>query len=323
MTKSRKSALDSNSEALLGLGGLARHVATMNVSDFASARERCNWVATTAYDLGRRVDAAVTSGVPSKIIRDAIRPAVEAWCASPFVNRLRTWPRGYPGDFETIEYLCDGMNMAPPDSMAYHFERFFLSTPIIFQHHFKIEAQARRIATACRKRDQASVLILAAGGGRDLLAVADIIKECGTRVVINDIDADALALCRSRFSDFQALQILQGNAFKLTTEFALAGPFDLIVCGGLFDYVPKPFLRRAIPMMIKRLLTEDGALFFTNIAEDSPYRSWLEYFGNWKLIERSEQAIRALIPAEYDGRVDVGVQRDPTGLAYLVDVRKS
>ena len=32
---------------------------------------------------------------------------------SPFVARLQQWPRGYPGDFETVEYLCSVCGSCP------------------------------------------------------------------------------------------------------------------------------------------------------------------------------------------------------------------
>jgi hypothetical protein len=35
----------------------------------------------------------------------------------PFVHRLQTWPRGYAGDFETVEWLCDARNRADPGTV--------------------------------------------------------------------------------------------------------------------------------------------------------------------------------------------------------------
>jgi extracellular factor (EF) 3-hydroxypalmitic acid methyl ester biosynthesis protein len=182
-------------EMLRELETVARTVAKAVVKDFTSTREIYNWVAATAYELAWRIDALVTRGVTSDAISTAIVPAVEAWCKSPFVSRMRTWPRGYAGDFETIEYLCDGVNRAAPDTMAYHFERFFLSSPAVFQHRAKLEAQSTRIATACFKRRHASILILAVGGGRDLLTVLEVAKGTEACITINDADQDALRVC--------------------------------------------------------------------------------------------------------------------------------
>jgi hypothetical protein len=41
-------------------------------------------------------------------IRAVLDPVRRVHARSPFVERLQTWPRGYPGDFETVEYLIGG-----------------------------------------------------------------------------------------------------------------------------------------------------------------------------------------------------------------------
>lgn len=38
---------------------------------------------------------------------------------SPFISRLQSWPRGYPGDFETIESLVQQINRATPGTEPY------------------------------------------------------------------------------------------------------------------------------------------------------------------------------------------------------------
>src|SRR5262245_14775001 len=45
-------------------------------------------------------------------IQAVIAPAYAIYARSPFFRRIQSWPRGYPGDFETIEYLCNAHNQA-------------------------------------------------------------------------------------------------------------------------------------------------------------------------------------------------------------------
>ncbi|MBS0555822.1 MAG: class I SAM-dependent methyltransferase [Proteobacteria bacterium] len=300
---------------------LAAQIGETRVSDFSSPREIYNWVLSTTHELCHRVDALEGRGIEFADIQARIVPAITAQLSSPFMRRMREWPRGYPGDYETIEYLCDGVNHAQAEGMGWHFERYFLANLPVFQHRNKLSAQARRIADACSKRRNANILIVACGGARDLLSVVDEAERANARITFNDIDSDALALCKERFGRL-ITRFMPGNAFKMMGELALAGPFDLIVCGGLFDYVPEPFLKRAIPSMIDKLLAEDGALFFTNIAEGNPYRTWMEHFGNWKLIERSEEQIRSLISSRNGSNPVIEITRDSTGLTFLVDVKK-
>ncbi len=45
---------------------------------------------------------------------------------SPFFVRTQDWPRGYAGDFETIEYIIQGVNQAPKSTMGYYLESIIL-----------------------------------------------------------------------------------------------------------------------------------------------------------------------------------------------------
>ena len=90
--------------------------------------------------------------------------------------------------------------------------------------------------------------------------------------------------------------------------------------GGLFDYLPDRHATYLIETVYHGLLAEGATFYFTNIARNNPYRSLIEHLGEWILIERSEDDIRALCR---DARVPeeaVRTRRDETGLAVLVEV---
>ena len=63
---------------------------------------------------------------------------------SPFVRRLQEWPRGYAGDFETVEYLLQQRNRAVVGRFAYFLEQYALGSPIAQQHRNKVDIQASR-----------------------------------------------------------------------------------------------------------------------------------------------------------------------------------
>jgi hypothetical protein len=62
-------------------------------------------------------------------------------------------------------------------------------------------------------------------------------------------------------------------------------------------------------------------LCFTNIALRNPYREWMDYFTHWKLIERSEADLIALV-REIDPNIsmEMTIAKDQTGLTHLVEV---
>src|SRR2546430_12179145 len=73
-------------------------------------------------------------------ILEVLEPVRRVHARSPFVERLQKWPRGYPGDFETVEYLIGGAaaNRAE-DRIARSCEAYALSRSIAQQHRHKIQ----------------------------------------------------------------------------------------------------------------------------------------------------------------------------------------
>jgi O-methyltransferase involved in polyketide biosynthesis len=71
------------------------------------------------------------------------------------------------------------------------------------------------------------------------------------------------------------------------------GPFDLILAGGLFDYLSDKMIARTLSDAWS-MLAPEGRIVFTNIATGNPFRVWIEYMGDWKLIERSEEDVASL-----------------------------
>src|SRR6185436_42187 len=76
---------------------------------------------------------------------------------SPFVARLQAWPRGYAGDFETVEYICDAGNKASPGTVPWAIEECALQSPVAQQHRNKVALQARAILSAVIANPRARV----------------------------------------------------------------------------------------------------------------------------------------------------------------------
>ena len=59
------------------------------------------------HDLCFQILEAEKNGLSRSEIEEIIKPARDIHSRSVFVKRLQDWPRKYPGDFETVEYICD------------------------------------------------------------------------------------------------------------------------------------------------------------------------------------------------------------------------
>ena len=260
------------------------------------------------------------SGCTREEIVEILGPVREIHSRSPFVQRLQQWPRGYPGDFETVEYICRGENAAPEETLERHCEAYSLNFPIAQQHRNKVWHQSRRVADALYRNSEARILVLACGGCPDLRRVLPLLSRSGAELHLNDTDPDAIAFAAAQLAPVaERCAFHPGNALKVIRRLRSGPPFDLILAGGLFDYLPESAAAYLLEHAYARL-APGGSLFFTNIAAGNPWRPLIEYVGDWFLIERTRDEILALTDTAGIPRRTVTIERDESGLAFLVDV---
>jgi len=270
----------------------------------------------------RKCEAA---GIQPREIRDQLMPARILHHTSSFVARAQDWPRGYQGDFETIEYLCNGVNhVNVEDVVGYCIEEYALNSRICQQHRNKVHLQAEVILQCCQTKKASRVLSLGCGGARDLRMIASLLKNTDAEFVLCDSDSDALEFARSQLGSLaHRSRFVHGKVPRVVNRLKSLGKFDLVVAGGLFDYLPDRWIELMLTEIWEHLLTENGQVFFTNIAFDNPYRVWMEYLADWSLIERGEEDIERLCR---DAGIDDGaisITRDETNLALITSVRRS
>lgn len=273
------------------------------------------WLARATACL-RRLERAGHSDAEIRALAADLRSTA---AASPFMRRIQSWPRGYPGDFETVEQIVDGRVDAAPHTFAWHLERVVLDTAMVAQHRNKIAAQARHIAACTRQRPDAAILALACGGARDFVhAQASLHPD--TTVVLNDTDPAALSLAHQRLADRCQLHREPGHAVRCVQRLASARQFDLILIGGLFDYLPDRALARILAVIHTSLLRPGGLCLFTNIAAGNRFRPLMHHLVDWPLIERDEAGLAALWAGLGRPADRLSITREATGLTLLATI---
>lgn len=266
------------------------------------------------HDVGAAAEAAELSRVPLEEMRQVTEHA-RALVArhSALFRHMQDWPHGYPGDFEIVERICEGGPRGELGSLEYALDSYVLNLPIVQQHRAKVAWQAQLVRQKLGTQAEVRVLSVACGGSRDLILLEP--NELGRlRLVLVDLEEGAVALSASRLRDkARDLVTIQGNVLRNMERLRENGPYDVVLIGGLLDYLPER-LARGVLSRVFRMVNPGAVVGATNLAVGNPWRLLLAMFTNWVLIERSEQEMRQL----FEGfGSSFSMSRDQTGLTWL------
>lgn len=263
-------------------------------------------------------------GCSKETILEIMGPARQLCASSPYVNRMQNWPRGYPGDFETVEYICSTpMIEHISQPLARCIEKWMLLCPPTQQHRNKIQKQASLLSDTLSKSGYFRVLSIACGPSSDIRAVKHLLKGRQGQLVLNDMDEKAIEFSREQLKDICEICVfVPGNIFRTYRKLKDEGGYDLVLAGGLMDYLNDSQAQRLIEIIHTHLLKPGGKLFFSNIAKGNFYRVGMEYLIDWHLIERSEEDILRLCNQAGIESSSVKVERDSTYLTLMVEALK-
>lgn len=274
------------------------------------------------------IHAAEDAHVPRSRIVGMLVPAREIVRCSPLLARQQAWPRGYQGDFETVEALMAQKNGSPPESAVYWLEDFALSSTNAQQHSNRCAAQAAEILEQAllgyQKGRPRRVLILSCGGCPELVKIQKLLVSAPMELVLNDIDEDAIAHAEARLKLLSdKITVLHGNILLQIKELSRQRPFDLILSGSLYDYLTDAQAANLTQVCFQRLLSDDGVFVCTNSAPGNPFRIWQEYMVNWFVNQRNEAAIDALLDAQGIAPEHVLHVRDSTRMSVVTKIMKN
>jgi extracellular factor (EF) 3-hydroxypalmitic acid methyl ester biosynthesis protein len=244
---------------------------------------------------------------------------IRAACSeSPFTKRVQKWPRGYQGDFETINYIIKGENQAKEGTFAYFEEDYFLHSEICQQHKNKVAYQAQLIREAISSKKDAKIISIGCGTSEDIKSCIEVINQSNSEITLVDIDQDAIDFSLQQLVKIKERVIpIHGSIYKVIRS--LHEKYDLILIGGVFDYLNDKTIISLLSSL-RNNLCEYGKLFFTNIGKNNPYRVFMEYLADWILIERSENDLIDLINAANWPKSTYKITKDKTGLTHLVEL---
>jgi len=272
-------------------------------------------------------------GVHQEFVRRHWQPL---FLCSPFGRRTFYKPLGYAGDYEMMNMIH--RHQPEGNSLYEKLIHFLLVSQWPAQSvrnrvaHLKdhlLEETARVVRAGRRAR----VLNIGCGPARE---VQDFLKESplGNEVdfVLLDFNEETLGHAGAQinrlkgpFSQQTTVVTRQVSVHHLLRQnarperSALEPGFDLIYCGGLFDYLSEPTCRSLVQLFYDWLLP-GGKVIVANMNDSKPFRNFIEFVLDWQLIYRDGGKMLALAPGRL--RETARVISEPTSVNLFLHLSK-
>jgi extracellular factor (EF) 3-hydroxypalmitic acid methyl ester biosynthesis protein len=242
--------------------------------------------------------------------------------------RAREKPRGYAGDFETLEFFYERRLCDHP--LGHLFDRYFQNQAAVEAVRARIDLIAASIVEAvCSRPANEPFRIASIGSGPaiDIEIAARLLPEKyrdAIGVQLFDLDQAALDHAVRRIGAVLRVDQIAAhreNLYRISepASQSVLQENDFIFCTGLFDYLPDESAARMLHFLHSRLASS-GRLMVGNFAPHNPSRAYMEWIGNWYLIYRDSEGLSRLVNAAELPHAPRQIGADRTGIDLFVTI---
>ena len=257
-------------------------------------------------------------------------------CA-PFGHRTYHKPLGHAGDYEIMNMIH--RNTFEGESWFAKMVHYWLvnqwaAKSVRNRVAYMKAALASETARIFREKRPARILNLGCGPARE---VREFISESplADRAEFTLVDFDAetidyvastLAEANRRHERRAQIQTRRVSVAQLIKNMSSpsqkpAAGFDLIYCGGLFDYLTDQTCRQLVHLFYE-WLAPGGRIIAANMNhEHKPFHQMVEYLLDWHLIYRGARDLASFAP-EAASADDWSVVSEPLAVNFFLEVRK-
>lgn len=267
--------------------------------DDAAAQERVS-AACEAITSTLRNHVQKMSHLEQHIGGYVFRETFSFFMRSANIDRWFSKPRGYAGDFYTIELVY--ANQATGDGRLGRFiDRWALgiaAAQAVRNRRGLLNEAIREVAARVGPGETTRITSLASGPAREIF---DLFADEGVEHVhatCIDIDVEALAFASERarelgvedrmtFAQDNVIRLSRGRG-KTTLE-----PQHLIYSIGLIDYLEDEHIVRLLDWIHDQLLPS-GTVILGNFDAENPDKAFMDHILEWRLIHRTPDGLRGL-----------------------------
>ena len=253
----------------------------------------------------------------------------------PFAARAYLKPRGYAGDSEQMRMIYrNDFQGASTFSKLLHKHAVEHAASQSVRNRIRLIAQRLRNFRDCCQgsmhEGRLKVLSVGCGSAFELKDIIKIPEDCDKyHFVLFDQDAVALSEAADLIREIEnklsarlKVDYVQGSVrFMLfSRQFRQKwGKFQYIYSMGLFDYLTCR-VAKAVLDRLYRLLENGGQLVVGNYHVSNSSKYYMEYWGDWPILHRTEEEFRGLFTDESSGRTSMIY--DDTGIQMFLCIEK-
>jgi hypothetical protein len=277
------------------------------------------------------IDALLRPAAPAEwqqLREYSLRQIQHFMMRSQFFRRSLHKPLGYPGDYRVLSWIYDHPFEGPAlfdRAMDHGTLAFTAAEAVRGRKRLLREMLWSRLSERAPDGPPLRVVSVASGPAQEFLELLESLEEepPPLEVVLFDQDKEALSyaygrlrrLALRRFPERVRVTFLHDSIRRLLHApdiFGSFGPFDVVVCAGLFDYLSD---RTALALAAKlyQQVRDGGIAWIGNMRPHNPSRWLMEQHADWHLVYRTpEELLRLGQAVAGDGRVSLA--EEPTGV---------
>jgi len=280
------------------------------------------WSAADAYEQ--------EVGGDINLIRDAqrnLRFATDRFFSQCAYHRARTWPRGYQGDYEMLEFHY--RNEPGSQGVGHYLEDYLIKSVLANAVRERKDLLKDILRREMAARKNPAVMDIACGPCREIVEMSEEIKRAGASFICVDHDTEALEYSKDRMIKMafpmDKVQFRQYNALKMVNHERNVQEFgmqDIIYSVGLFDYLSDDVLVKLLRSLYD--LLKPGGILIASFKDCDKYSTFIyHWIVEWNaFLQRKEQDILALYARAGFPRSSVVTTRTASEVIVFYNISK-
>lgn len=280
----------------------------IGVSKEERLRRMSNRIIFTGNELEKEIDSIVVK----KRIRELFRQCIYKWaCKSHIIKRSLDKPRGYSGDYKTIEMFYDQKTISR--GIGYYFDKYILTNKLAKADISRKDKMKELIKSFIERTSlkEIKVVNFGCGGSKELRDLfQNYIPDKEINIMLVDQDVEALKFSKKYLSILPStvsVKYVHKNILELIRTYRNKinqMPFlnkNLVYSMGLVDYFGDNTLQLFVRFCLK-MLAPGGQLIIAHKNADK-WKSFLapSWVCDWQFYQRNKDEVIKIISDEIAG----------------------